>query len=353
MKIIYTYPKKSSFINTDIELLSKHYKVKTQNLDWGNPKKLLWNWLLQKLFLLKNIRKTKAIIISFAGYFSLIPVIFGQIFGIKTFLILNGTECVSFPEYHYGSLRKPLLRFFVKYSMKWATKLLPVDKSLIYQEPIFDENIKIKKQGVKAFFPSIKTPFSVIPNGFDTHFWNSNNRISEKQGFITVVATNNKSTAIFKGIDLILKMAEIYPNQQFTIIGVSKDAQQEFTITDNVHLYSFVDKETLQKLYKKHLFYMQLSINEGFGCALAEAMLCGCIPIISNAGALPNVGGKNAFIVNHRTVENVTKMFEKVLLLSKEEKEMASKEARNHIFTNFGIEKREELLLEEINKIVA
>ncbi len=347
-KLIYIYPQKSSFINTDIRFLSKHYRVKTQDLEWSNPKKLVLNWFLQKLFLLKNIRNCKGIIISFAGYFSLIPAVFGKIFGIKTLLILNGTDCVSFPEYNYGSLRKPLLKLFIKYSQKWATKLLPVDSSLMYQEHTFDENVTIKKQGVKAFFPNIKTSFSVIPNGFDTQFWNFKNTISERQGFITVVSTSNKSTAIFKGVDLILEIAKNYPNQQFTIVGMSEKVQQQFDKTDNVRFYYFVEKEVLRELYCKHQFYMQLSVNEGFGCALSEAMLCGCIPIVANSGALPNVAGKSAFKVNHRTIENVKKSIEKVLNLSKSEKETLSNDSRKHILTNFGIEKREELFLEEI-----
>ncbi len=319
-----------------------------QDLEWSNPKKLVFNWFLQKLFLLKNIRNSEAIIISFAGYFSLIPVIFGKIFGIKTLLILNGTDCVSFPEYNYGSLRKPLLKFFIKYSQKWATKLLPVDSSLMYQEHSFDENVTIKKQGVKAFFPNIKTPFSVIPNGFDTQFWNCKNTFSKRQGFITVVSTNNKSTSIFKGVDLILEIAKNYPNQQFTIVGMSEEVQQQFDTTENVNFYSFVQKEVLRELYCKHQFYTQLSVNEGFGCALSEAMLCGCIPMVANSGALPNVAGKNAFIVNHKTVESIKNTIEKVLNLSKTEKETLSNDSRKHILTNFGIKKREELFLKEI-----
>ncbi len=347
-KLIYIYPQKSSFINSDIRFLSKHYRVKTQDLEWSNPKKLVLNWFLQKLFLLKNIRNCKVIIISFTGYFSLIPVIFGKVFGVKTLLILNGTDCVSFPEYNYGSLRKPLLKLFIKYSQKWTTKLLPVDSSLMYQEHTFDENVTIKKQGVKAFFPNIKTPFSVIPNGFDTQFWNFRNTISERQGFITVVSTNNKATAIFKGVDLILEIAKKFPNQQFTIVGMSKELQQKFDKTDNVCFYSFVQKEILRELYCQHQFYMQLSVNEGFGCALSEAMLCGCIPIVANSGALPNVAGKSAFKVNHRTIENVKKSIEKVLNLSKSEKQILSNDSRKHILTNFDIKKREELFLKEL-----
>lgn len=349
-RLIYIYPSRSSFISSDVEFLSKKFDVKTQDLEWSNPKKLLINWTLQKLFLIKYIFSSEAIVISFAGYFSLIPVLFGKIFSKKTLLILNGTDCVSFPEYNYGSLRKPFLRFFVEKSQKLASKLLPVDVSLIEQEHTFDENIIEKKQGFKAFFPKIKTKVKIIPNGLDTVFWHCNSLIARKKDFITVVSATKKSTAIFKGIDLVIEVAKQYPTKTFTIIGMSEKVQKGFKVTDNVVFYPFVQREILLKLYQEHQFYMQLSVNEGFGCALAEAMLCGCIPIVSNSGSLPNVAGVTAFVVEKRGIVNVSEIINKVLSLSEENKAELAETSRNHIVNNFDISNRECLLLKEINQ---
>lgn len=348
-KLIYIYPSRSSFINSDIEFLSKHFEVKIQNLQWQNPKKLLLNWTFQKLFLLKNIWNAKAIVISFAGYFSLIPIVFGSISGKKTVLILNGTDCVSFPKYNYGSLRKPLLRFFVKKSQQFATTLLPVDTSLIQQNHTFDENVTNKKQGFKTFFPKITTKTKVIPNGFDIDFWHFSLQHKKTKDFITVVGANKKSTAIFKGIDLICEVAKQYPTKTFAIVGLGNNVQQQFKTPKNVQFYPFVAKETLKELYQECQFYLQLSINEGFGCALAEAMLCGCIPIVSNSGALPNVAGKTAFLVEKRSVANLKTVLKEAINVSEEEKKVLFAESRAHIVNNFNISKREQLLLQEIN----
>lgn len=349
-KLIYIYPSRSSFINSDIEFLSKHFDVKTQDLQWSNPKKLLLNWTLQKLFLFRYLFSSEAIVISFAGYFSLIPVLYGCIFRKKTLLILNGTDCVSFPKYNYGSLRKPLLRFFVEKSQQYATKLLPVDTSLIRQKHTFDENVRYENQGFQAFFKSVLTPTKVIPNGFDVDFWNYSASHPKKKDFITVVSTSKKSTAIFKGIDLIIEVAKKHPQKIFTIVGMSENVQQQFIATENVQFYPFVQKETLRELYQEHQFYMQLSVNEGFGCALAEAMLCGCIPIVSNAGALPNVAGEKAFLVNKRTVLNLEEVVDEVLKISEEKRKELAETSRNHIINNFTIYQREQLLLQEIKR---
>ena len=45
--------------------------------------------------------------------------------------------------------------------------------------------------------------------------------------------------------------------------------------------------------------YAQLSFHEGFGVSVAEAMLCECTPVLSTKGALPEVGGKNAYYTSY------------------------------------------------------
>lgn len=346
-KLIYIYPKKVSFINNDIHFLQKKYNVISQNLNWGSPIKLPVNFIRQLYFLVVNIYATKSIIVNFGGYFSLLPVLIGNFFNIKTFIILNGTDCVSFPKYNYGSLRKPILKFFIKNAYKLATKLLPVDESLIYQNYNFDDSVVHQKQGINAFFPNLKTPIKTISNGFDTSFWKPST--SQKKGFITVAGINNKKTFNVKGIDFILENAFHYPKENFTIIGISKKIIESLEdIPNNVKIIPFLKKEALKKEYQKHDFYIQVSINEGFGCALAEAMLCGCIPVISKVGALPNVTDNIGFTIDKKNTVAFSTVLNKIIKLTEEEKRILSKKARERIVTNFDISVRERLILHEI-----
>jgi glycosyltransferase involved in cell wall biosynthesis len=347
-KLIYIYPKKATFIQNDLDFLEKKFQVITQDLDWGNAIKLPLNLIRQFIFLVVNIRKSKAIIINFGGYFSLLPSLLGKLFGIKTFIILNGTDCVSFPIYNYGSLRKPLLKFFIKCSHINATKLFPVDDSLIYQHYSYDDKVNQKEQGLKAFFPSLRTAIKVIPNGFNVSLWNSNKEEARK-GFITVGFVNSFKSYQVKGIDLILEVAAKFPKENFTIVGMSEEFKktlQEFP--ENVTTIPYLDKEDLKIAYQKHLGYLQISINEGFGCALAEAMLCGCIPIVSNAGALPNVTKNAGFIVNKKEVALLEKAIQKVIHLNTEQQKNLALEAHKIISENFDISIRERLILQEI-----
>ena len=235
-KIIYIYPNKATFIDSDLTFLSKKYHIITQDLEWGNPKKLPFNLIRQFIFLVCKTYKSKAIIVNFGGYFSLLPTLFGKLFSVKTFLILNGTDCVSFPSYHYGSLRIKPLKFFIKKSLELAHTLLPVDDSLINQIHTFDENVIERKQGVKTFFPSLKTPIQVIPNGFNATFWKIQEDNSRK-GFITVGFVNSLKSYRVKGVDLIVETAKkLIPWRKgpFKIFGLEIDSEWQSNIKYNL-----------------------------------------------------------------------------------------------------------------------
>src|SRR5690625_5863492 len=86
------------------------------------------------IMLLFTYRRYKSIIISFGGYWSLIPSVFGKIFKIPVFTIVHGTDCASIPSIKYGMLRKKHLRKICKWTYQSSDMIFPVSESLIYTE---------------------------------------------------------------------------------------------------------------------------------------------------------------------------------------------------------------------------
>jgi len=56
----------------------------------------------------------------------------------------------------------------------------------------------------------------------------------------------------------------------------------------------FVSKEDLPKLYRNASGFLSVSLYEGFGAPLVEAMGCGCPCVVSTGGSLPEIAGKAA-----------------------------------------------------------
>lgn len=271
---------------------------------WGDPRQLAFNLFGQLFWMIFNIRKVDFILISFAGYLSVIPVFLGKLFNKPVFIILNGTECVSFPSFKYGLLRKKLPFLAVSYSLHNASKLFPVSKSLVYSENLFISDM-ISKQGVKYFFPNIKTLIEVISNGFDLEKWSFTPQRRIENSFITVGPIDNMTRFSIKGIDLILEAARTSLHASFLIVGVKEGLLTDVDIPDNVKIVGLVKPEELKNLFVRHQYYLQLSINEGFGCALAEAMLCGCVPIGSKAGNIPELVDGIGYILNKRSPDEL------------------------------------------------
>jgi glycosyltransferase involved in cell wall biosynthesis len=148
-----------------------------------------------------------------------------------------------------------------------------------------------------------------------------------------------------KGIDLILETAKTYTEATFTIIGDSKGMSYG-EIPENVKIMPFVPYEKLRQEYAKHEFYFQLSLMEGFPSAPCEAMLCECIPITSNVGALPTIVGDTGFILEKKNFAMLSAMVKDAL---NSDKSTLAKNARKRIVTNFPPETRLKLV-EVINK---
>ncbi len=332
--ITYIYPSLSSFIRGDIEVLAEKQQVLHQQLKWGSKLGLPINFIRQFLFLIRNLRKTRTYIISFAGYHSFLPVLFGRIFRKKVFIILNGTDSVGIKELGYGSHLKSLLRWFCKYSIKHATELWPVSHSLINGHNEFTN--KKLEYGLTVSFPEIKPNYFVIPNGFDVNKWPDNISIKRMNRVVTVVSSSQQFA--LKGVDLMLEFALLKSNFEFVIVGMNEP--DGFQQIENVHFTGRVSQLELSEIFATAKYYFQLSSFEGFGCSLCEAMLSGCIPIGSNVNAIPEIIGETGAVVLHKSVAELKLSFEKIDSESSEVLEKLSLDARNRVVKHYSIDSR-------------
>ena len=335
--LIFIYPKLYTFIQTEIKLLSDEFNLISINQNWERKILLPFNLIRQVIFLVINIRKVDTILISFGGYWSFFPALFSDLLGKKVAIVMHGTDCVSFPEIEYGNLRNPILSFVTKKSLQWASIILPVSESLVYTENNYYSS-KTLRFGYNYHLSNIKTPYKVIHNGLNILDWVRDNEIiRNKTSFVTVLG---KGKIKIKGVDLIIEVASRFPNSIFYLAGIEN--VKGYNIPKNIICKGRLTPEELKVLFNQSQFYLQLSNTEGFGVALCEAMLCECIPLVSDVNFLPTIVGDSGFVLKKRNSDMLVDLINMALnsdIIHLEQK------ARKRIKDNFSVNKRKKMLL--------
>ena len=92
-------------------------------------------------------------------------------------------------------------------------------------------------------------------------------------------------------------------------------------IRDQVVLTGYVVNSHLPYIYNGAFAFLYTSLRESFGIPLLEAMACGTPVITSNTSSMPEIGGKDAALVNPESSEEITQM----MLLIENDKEYREK----------------------------
>jgi glycosyltransferase involved in cell wall biosynthesis len=101
-------------------------------------------------------------------------------------------------------------------------------------------------------------------------------------------------------LNLIQAFARLkYSDLQLVIVGKKGwhyqpiyQIREQYKLEKRIKLLDYVTEEELMALYNKALFFITVSLYEGFGLPLLEAMACGCPSISSATSSLPEVGGE-------------------------------------------------------------
>ncbi len=342
-RLLLVTPSFQTFIKQDMLLLMERYDLSVDTYNW-QKKELAPLFLIQQFFnLWKHIFNVDLIVVQFGGYWSLLPSLAGRVFGVPVFIILHGTDCASIPDLNYGSLRIPLLRWFCKNSYAMAKKLLPVSHSLVKTTNDFYISGKQMANGFLHHFPHVGTPYAIVPNGFDYTYWKPDPSVNRQPA--SFLAVLSKEQYLLKGGDLIVELAKRFPESSFKIVGMDKPNVRD-SFPPNLTFIPKISQDQLRMYYQKTTYFFQLSIFEGFGCALCEAMLCGCIPIGSNVNNIPHIIGDTGYLLFKRDINLLEKLVRSIL---NSPDNSLGQAARERIRDHFSLAERKTLLLKNFN----
>lgn len=319
----------------DIEAMESYAVV--EYWSFGRNKALLLFQMIKQCIRLLFCKKDVVVMVMFAGYHSFIPALVGKWRGIKTWIVIGGTDASSYPTIHYGNFRKRIYGWFTARSIQWAHGILPVHEVLLRSEnSYFDPT---SSQGVEVFVPQRNNRTCVIENGFDPVFWSATNKERTFDFIAVAEGLQSESRRTLKGIDLLLKVAAKFPEQTFTVVGSGAESLSSLA-SQNVRLFASMTKEQLRDAFSEHKYVVQWSVSEGFPNALCEAMLCGCIPLVSNVTSMPEIIADTGFVLEKFDEELARQLISR---LGNYEVER-SVQARFRITANYPLSRRAEAL---------
>ncbi len=264
---------------------------------WG----LMRAWMAQLVWLLRHLRGAHAVYGCFADYHLALPALLAPWFGVSLVVRLGGYDGNTLPAYRYGVFasgwRAPLARFV----LRRATLLVTVPESLIYNENRYAAWPEALPNGVQAHVPGLTTPHRTIPTGYNASAWPEGPAV-RAPSVLTVGYVGQQRDVYIKGIDVLLATAALMPDVPFRIVGVHEVGGEMLRgvadVPPNVELIPPVPRSELAALYREASVYAQLSRTEGgLPNVLAEAMLCGSIPVVSAVGGMPFTVGDLGIVV--------------------------------------------------------
>ena len=95
---------------------------------------------------------------------------------------------------------------------------------------------------------------------------------------------------------------------------VLRNILEDHHLNENVIFHGFLDRENLNRLYRKSDIFVMPSLSEGYGLALAEALSFGLPIVASNVAAIPEMisDGVNGFLVSPKNPQELASAIRKM-----------------------------------------
>lgn len=323
-KILFVSESFPPHMKRDLKILKQHFDVDVFNLDLGDR--------FSRINVMKKILESDIVYSRFACRRTLFLILLSRLFRKKSVLLSGGYDVAKVPEIGYGLTLHPLEKYIVKTTLLFADKILAFSDS--------------SKKSILECMPRANVETAYI-GAIETEKFKPK---GNKEDLVLTVGHVTWGNLKRKGLETFVRSARYLPNIKFLLIGDQPDASVKYLKSiapKNMKFQGFIPNSELPNWYQKAKVYVQVSAHEGFGVSLAEGMACGCVPVVTNRGAIPEVVGDAGFYVPYNHPKATAKAIERAL-----NDETKAKKAVERVKKLFSFEKRKDKLLKIINRVM-
>ncbi len=270
-RVLYVYSRHNTFTRIDLEALRERYDVAEYFQDGPLPR-------LRELR--AKLRDADVVFGWFASWHTLAALTLAKLMRKPTVLIIGGFDTAAVPEINYGNQQDRIRGLRARLAIRRADRLITNSN---YLEGEIERNLGIPPERVRVVHHGLADRFGELPAEPD-----GDGRVALTVGAVHTWNLERKGHRAF------VEAARELPDVEFVLAGgFGDDAIDALRALapDNMTFTGYLSDEDLDAQFRRAGVYVQASWHEGFGLAVAEAMLAGCVPVVTAAGALPEVVG--------------------------------------------------------------
>lgn len=260
------------FQGIDRRLLAESFDVRTVN--FRDAASRGWRWWTD---LWREFSRARGALVWFADRHAAVAAFLGRLQGKSVAVVVGGYEVARIPGIRYGL------------SLSWSGRLVSRAACLLPRVVVANSDFmrgeirRVHRLGghrVVRIHHGVPARTGIIP-------W-------PREPVALTVGEVSRVNLHLKGLLTFKEAARLAPSLRWIVAGPGEPEAVERLLAGappNLGYAGELDEAALEALYGKARLYLQLSRVEGFGMALAEAMSCGCVPVTTGAGAMPEVTG--------------------------------------------------------------
>lgn len=324
-RIAYFYREMSEYIEIDLRALAERHEVTVTGCPsrFANP---LRTW--------HTVSQADLVMSWFASWHAFLPALFARLQGKPVLLAVGGYDTACLPGIDYGHQRGGFKSWVAKRVMSLATRLIAIS------------DFTVRELDVMGFRGD---RVALIPLGLDPARYAA--REHRDRSLVITTGGVNRNNLHRKGLEPFVRAAALLPERRFVVVGAWMDDAVDHLkslATPNVTFTNRLSHEDKVAWMARAAVAVQASQHEAFGLSLAESMLCGCVPVVTAAGALPWVAGGTGEVVPTQDPGAIAAAVDRALARPAS----ASEAPRERILAEFTVERRaaalESLLASEL-----
>src|SRR5436309_1474053 len=169
-----------------------------------------------------------------------------------------------------------------------------------------------KTRRLERLFPIASDKLHTIPNGIDPDCCERAGRTRirrspSEQPSVLSVGRASRDSGTERAIRAFVGIRQASPNLRFTLAGPGTDVLVSrlkpsfpLSVRDGIRGTGIVTRSALCELYSSHTIFISLGTWEGLPTRVLEAMLHGCVPLVTESGGMTDVisDGENGFLIS-------------------------------------------------------